>query len=790
MEHLLFTGAPAPIVFPYLCTEDWDGGDFLTYPQRKGWEIPPWDAWDRSLEFDTAGRTFDEIAAFLQTWLFFGLLESVLGIKIPKEDFTRLNEDGKDGKQAVITTTRLKHYLEEWRSRISRVSEVERKRQEVVIWDYISQAVSVNKYLHYGFSTKDISESGPLVKSVLCQTLLEHALRRALDDILPITDWSMLDTCSMQKLLRVKMVAAGWCPYTVEFLEIELQADAQAFIFSLNSLRAQEDHGPCKSAGFDQIGRQCVADQIDRAAPSKTKHVTADCECQYVGPPTQELIDLIEEGWTPIMAIATSDSTDEIEILVNGVQFASDIDFCTYFALSHVWTDGLGNHEQNTLPTCQIRRLAAFLHSAGDTEFGREMKPETDPSRPDRRVTVDFWLDTLCIPVQPQFQEHRDRCIGQMHSIYRMAIGVIVLDPDLQQITNLSKPIEIVARLLASLWRTRLWTYQEGALAHDLYLPGQNCMHSLYQLQTVISAVADFDGWFEELGLPSRNERDLVEYQVARSLMISYCKTIKYPGARASTKHDLEDAFHLIIQAMYQRSTGRPDDETVCIATFLGLDPLPLLDTPPQHRMTRLLQIVPCIPRSALFTWGPRQKAAGFRWAPLTFLAPHGIKDPVICSSSYAPDPAEPKATVPVPASFLHPRGLGLAVFFSGIRFTCRPEVPTPEIFSVVTSIGKSYLIESCETDLDQSWEEISPENFAYSAAILFSRPNSHKTKNALLVEMLGQETEEGYPLCRWRCLVEADDLDRIDLAGKTAEDVQKHQFTGEYIPGQWWVLD
>jgi hypothetical protein len=788
MEHLLFTGAPAPIVFPYLCTEDWDGGDFLTYPQRKGWEIQPWDSWDRELPLDTAGHTFNEIATFLQTWLFFGLLESVLGVKVPKEDFTCLKEVGKVGHQVVITTKRLKHYLEEWRRRISRLSEVDRESQGNVIWACLGRAIAANQHLNLKFCTEDIPGSEPLLESVFCQTLLEHALRRALTDMLPGFGWAIFDYPYAQKLLTEKMVAAGWCPYAVEFLEDELQPDAQAFIFSLNSLRAQEDHSLCKSAGFKQIGRQCVAHQTDGAATSKTKHVTADCECEESGPPMEAIIKTIEEGLIPVITIAISD--DSVDVIVYGVEYTEEFDFYQYFAISHVWTDGLGNQEQNTLPLCQIQRLAEYLYTIGDTESGESKIPETDPDRPDRRETVAFWLDIFCIPVQPQFQEYRDRCIGQMHSIYRRAARTIVLDPDVQQITSNSKPIEISARLLASLWRTRLWTYQEGALAIDLYLPGKNCMHHLEKVHNDYTLTDDDDDHTKEMGIPPRTERDLVEYQIGRSLMVSCGQTITALAIQSKLKNDLEDALHLILRAMYQRSTGRPDDETICIATFVGVDPSSLVDTLPQHRMTKLLQIVPCIPRSALFTWGPRQKTAGFRWAPLTFLAPHGMREPVLCATIYAPDPAEPKVTVPIPAAFLHPKGLGLAAFFTGVRFACRHEAPTPKCFSVVTPTGKSYWISFCETNSGQAWEEVSPDKFANSAAILFPWPSLSWCKGALLVEVLGQQTEEEYLQCRWKCLLMANHLDALYVKGKEAETAQTHQFEGESIPYQWLVID
>jgi hypothetical protein len=797
MEHLLFAGGSAPIVFPYICNEEWDGGDFHTYPQRKGWTMQPWAPWDEELDLDAAGHSFMEIAAFLQTWLFFGLLESVLGVKIPAEDFKRLEEDGKDGNRMVIATTRLKHYLDEWRRRMSRLSKADKDLQTDVIWGYISRAVFANKFLNRKMDEEDIAGSEALQESVFCQTLLEHALRRALADLLPNTNWPDLDYGFAQMLLSQRMITAGWCPYAFNFLEMELQPDAQAFIFSLSSLRTQEDHSLCKLAGFDRVGLQCVAHQTDGAAAPKTKHVTPDCDCEYLGPPTEALIEVIEQGMTPIVAIAISESTDDIDVIVYSIEITPDWEHREYFAISHVWADGMGNQEQNTLPICQIERLAEFLYTIEDTEFGRCRIPESDPEKPDCRITVAFWLDTFCIPVQPQFQEHRDRCIGQMHSIYRMPIGTIVLDPEVQLTTRDSKPVEILARLLASLWRTRLWTYQEGALAIELFLPGMNCMHEFVNITRQYSPDeddgdddGDDDERIEEMGLIPRHERDLAEYRVGKSLMRACHKTIRYPGARSAVKNNVEDALQLILQAMYQRSTGRPDDESICIATFAGVDPAPLLRTPPQQRMIKLLQILPCIPRSALFTWGPRQTTAGFRWAPLTFLAPHGIKDPITCLNFYSPDPAKANDCIPIPASFLHPQGLGLAVMFSGIRFTCRSEVATPKSFSVATPTGESVFLRFRDKNLDKSWEEIAPEKFADSAAVLFPWPNLRECNYALLVEMLGQQTEEGYQLCQWKCLLIAYNLDDLDLRGKRAEAAQMNRFTGEDVPYQWWVID
>lgn len=64
----------------------------------------------------------------------------------------------------------------------------------------------------------------------------------------------------------------------------------------------------------------------------------------------------------------------------------------------------------------------------------------------------------------------------------------------------------------------------------------------------------------------------------------------------------------------------------------------------------------------------------------------------------------------PFPARFSHPKGLGLAVFFPGIKFAPNRKISIPEDFSVVTPDGTGYVISFHHTGSDRTWAEISPE--------------------------------------------------------------------------------
>ena len=119
-------------------------------------------------------------------------------------------------------------------------------------------------------------------------------------------------------------------------------------------------------------------------------------------------------------------------------------------AISHVWSDGLGNPKQNSLPMCQYQRLqkliASFPHGGESTEY--------------------VWIDTLCCPTA--LRKARNIAIQRMKQVYESARFVLVLDSYLlSQNANGLSSIEILMRIFCSHWNRRLWTLQERLLAKD-----------------------------------------------------------------------------------------------------------------------------------------------------------------------------------------------------------------------------------------------------------------------------------------------------------------------------------
>src|SRR5271156_4282087 len=111
MEHLPPVASPhQPILVPYIGDCEYDGLDFAGYPSRKGYDV------DRLLKSDFQGSSPRSVAAFLQTWLFFGLMHEILNVEIRTADFVRIDGSG----ERWLTTKKLPGYLQIFRQKIER----------------------------------------------------------------------------------------------------------------------------------------------------------------------------------------------------------------------------------------------------------------------------------------------------------------------------------------------------------------------------------------------------------------------------------------------------------------------------------------------------------------------------------------------------------------------------------------------------------------------------------------------------------------------------------------------
>ena len=139
-----------------------------------------------------------------------------------------------------------------------------------------------------------------------------------------------------------------------------------------------------------------------------------------------------------------------------------------YIAISHVWSQGLGNRDSNTIWLCQLQRLQRYAN--------RLVPPAHRP--------VPMWIDTICLPLE---RDARMEAIKRMDAVYQNALAVLVVDQTLidsdlasamekcQEEDGHARPglegwqIEMLMRIKASRWAQRLWPYDEAFLAQQLF---------------------------------------------------------------------------------------------------------------------------------------------------------------------------------------------------------------------------------------------------------------------------------------------------------------------------------
>ena len=241
--------------------------------------------------------------------------------------------------------------------------------------------------------------------------------------------------------------------------------------YALGTLRTNTgDHGRCSA-------KTCLADNVllserDSAA-AKIKHVNAGCECWTVEAPIDEIVTTLREGQIPVLRIGTDDG---YKLSLHARQGNHDKSGGRYVAISHCWIDGLGSPTSNTIAHCQLTRIADRLGLLEASESCGELS---------------MWIDTLCVPVDAQYRDLRAMAITKMHEIYEKAYAVMVMDEDLARLPRNPSIEELGMRLHLSVWTSRLWTYQEGALnerllvmTRDRVLDVDECVKSALQRNT------------------------------------------------------------------------------------------------------------------------------------------------------------------------------------------------------------------------------------------------------------------------------------------------------------------
>lgn len=673
MDHYLAPEGTERIDVPYVGSEEYDGQDFFTYPDRKGWTR---DELKGDQKF--GNRSPEEAEAFFQTWLFFGGAISVfkiVDITLMPESFLRRTPK----TQTYITTEVLRHAIQQWRDRADTSLE-EDEGGSIAGSSVGSGPEQYTGTFSEGESEENDSNDGDKKEedegeedsndedsiveenepALANQIRHEESIKLIIEEILywarrycgeenmdpdippsPIRPTIAMSIIALGStlssaateiysehgvfrryltphwpksvFLKERMQRSEWCPRDISEFRSEADIDSDYYFGSILSPRKDQDHSQCTEG-------RCYGSNV-RPGTYTTQHaIGCDHSCENVE--AYGLVDIIGQGKLPLVHWNESEGA----LTVIEYQRGSDI----YAAISHIWADGMGNETCNALPSCQLSRLQRNV-----TSIYPDGKGSVGLNR-----SVPFWIDTLCVPSRKGEEAYRKLAIQRMRNVYTDADGVLVFDAFMQKVSIKADITEKCVQLYLCSWRRRLWTLQEGRFARNLY----------FQLNGGSQSLEDFgNDWGKQMNSTVNMYSSITGncYCLASAAFDFIPKEMD--------KASMVNSFFPLVAEVQNRSTTRSTDETICFATLLGIDPGPLMETKDQDRMMEtFLQLVKEFQREIIFNDFPHLKTVGFQWAPQSFMDP----SKQICPEGTIPTHDQPDWDAPEPTANLSLEGL------------------------------------------------------------------------------------------------------------------------------------
>jgi hypothetical protein len=551
------------------------------YPEAAGWNINSlWNGHLREAHCNLKeldGRTIaNEAASFIQSWLYYGTLEAVVGKKIQVSYMMRPNKHG----QEVIYSRNLHFCLQAKVFEIRLASTHQRQQTHHAILDqlqlvqrWVSRMVawSVDKF------RSDLNQSYP--------GFMEHVSRftpgivRMVEAIVEMTIYVLRDspTDGIEKLhvptdvvdeRRKRMKLAGWCDFQIRLLEDTTNQSTIDWFEVKNIHQNPEGHEGCNPS-------ECVRNNID-ASTYKQIHCSDSCQCLPLIPNLARIIETLEDEdedeKIPVVRLEYyPDGTPRLVVSAISVGTSGD-----YVAISHVWVDGIGGSPEKGLLYCQVLRLATLSARA----LGRP------------NIPTNFWVDSLCIPRSKK--ETYYKALFRIRDVYMCASTVLVVDKLIQTCDQSASTEVIYAHIYISAWMQRMWTYEEAVLAKELLFVLKN--DGIYT--------------FDVTSGPEKRRTVSVVWDALGSQLVR----LRLNSSGVTIGH--------ISRAFRWRLTNARHEEFMSVSSTLGLDTASLEEVRGDERTKKFWLMLKTIPADVPFLDGPKLPMKGFQWAPQTLMFP------------------------------------------------------------------------------------------------------------------------------------------------------------------------
>lgn len=628
---------------PYLSTFPYDGGPFSSFPARHGWELLSRES-AHTFMHNRLPATPEATSAFLQTWLYFGLLSETLGRFWRPEKQSLFVEEGKDGRRWLRTEC-LEAMVAEWAGCVSEVSAgMSWKTKLRMWWKKAARISSTWVRARLGLKTTEYREEvGDMYNKFqenlkLAQKVILFAQRSgsenlgvdqalalmALGAFLTSAWWCIYRHFHKGKLpeqlvsievakfitepfLRRHMREQKWCRSDISRIMGKGSSTMMWYYVNMQPPKPETDHFQCLEDECSEneclvrhcSENHCAANQISPSVPYKLAHTEKDCKCHLIRAELGDLRKILVDNDIPVLNF---EKDEEVEKSTVSVHRSSEADFV---AISHIWAEGLGDPHDNALHYCEVKRLFELIGLLPTRPRQPRSRRHLQIARPQSR---SLWIDTMCVPAKDS--ELKKLAMGKMRDTYSFAAEVLVLDAYVQRFERKrATPLEAFTRVVNSSWMQRLWTLQEGRLAQKIYFQFSD---GPVELRDIFNSIP------------------LREFPIRADLAANQEITMSY---RASKFHTYEEQ-KKILRPLYEgifatreavmfRGLSVESDEAICLSTLMNLDVDDIIRTDEDKRMEKLWTMIPKVPLSLVFSRAPKKlPTPGFHWAPSSFRGP------------------------------------------------------------------------------------------------------------------------------------------------------------------------
>ena len=590
MEHLPLPLNSGPhLRIPCIATQEYDGGLFLSFPQRHGWTLPRFESLEYVVEAglsqDGAVPSIPETQAFLQTWLYFGTIHHVFDGFASSSSFVSTDLSGNK----FLCTSKLQSILNKWLEHY--MADVAAQNvQRMMLQEWCERSYEHISSLYDSIcSTMGYNDSSSVLATALLGESLANLVSLIYRNVLHLeTPVPMPWGSTFSYRLGSRFKDSNWCPSLVSRIS---QPDYNLMVtyYHLHLPHPQDtfDHAYCSESS-------CVALKIDPAT-YRTTHIVEPCDCPELTLDCGLIGMTLNDHKLPLIEVDPRKKPQDVRVLVR-----EDDQSIPFVAISHVWADGLGNVDSNSLPACSLQDVSRLVQQLpkGSSQLDG---------------LVPFWIDTICVPVRPK--ELKNLALERLRDPYTRAKHVLVLDKFLRSLSNSGRSIlEMVSLIRCSAWCSRLWCLQEGQLAQNVWFQFKDRainLEALWEDYKISTASKGFDPYVRSM---------------TANAIAAWTVTKKFGREALQSQGEVgHNLVETLRSKLWPRSVSVLSDEALCLFCLANFDMSIITAVPPSVtlRMQVFWSQVKILPSGLVFSKYPTKlDIPGLRWAPTSFLGP------------------------------------------------------------------------------------------------------------------------------------------------------------------------